>query len=65
MGTVRQVLESYKTGSLLATAKPNVEEHFGKHYENTIERNTSQNQNDKDKFSKSTPWFGYVRLNLK
>jgi len=63
MGTIRQVVETYKKGNLLTTAKANVEEYFGKRHENTMGKDKNQSQEDAENVSNNTPWFGYVRLN--
>ncbi len=62
MGTVRQVVEKYKTGSLLTTTKANVEEHFGQRNVNIAERNKNHIWNQAVNPVRNTPWFGYVRL---
>ncbi|MBW2144146.1 MAG: NifB/NifX family molybdenum-iron cluster-binding protein [Deltaproteobacteria bacterium] len=65
MGTIRQVVETYKKGNLLTTADANVEEYFGKRHENTMGKDKNQSQEDAENVSSNTPWFGYVRLNQK
>lgn len=62
MGTVRQVVDTYRTGRLLTTDKANVETYFGKINTDTIGKNENQLHDDLGHHSKNTPWYGYVRL---
>lgn len=62
MGTVRQVVERYKTGDLLSTDKANVEEYFGKRGIDTKIKTEDQSHGDSGLHPKNRPWYGYVRL---
>lgn len=62
MGTVRQVVDRYKTGRLLTTHKANVEEYFGKAHAGAVEKDKNQNPGNSGNHSKDMPWYGYVRL---
>jgi predicted Fe-Mo cluster-binding NifX family protein len=61
MGTVRQVVDRYRTGRLLITHKANVEEYFGKK-QSALHENKNQHHDDSGDNSKHVPWYGYVRL---
>jgi predicted Fe-Mo cluster-binding NifX family protein len=63
MGTIRQVVETYKKGSLLTTVNANVEEFFGKQHENATGKEQNQSRKSTENISSNKPWFGYVRLN--
>ena len=65
MGTVRQVVDTYRKGRLLTTDKANVEAYFGKINTETIGENENQIYEDFAHHSKNKPWYGYVRLQQK
>ena len=62
MGTVRQVVDTYRTGRLLTTDKANVEEYFGKKTVDVVEEDENQGHDNSGNHSKNKPWYGYVRL---
>ena len=62
MGTVRQVVDTYRTGRLLTTDKANVEEYFGKKAVDALEEDENQGHDNSGNHSKNKPWYGYVRL---
>ena len=62
MGTVRQVVDTYRTGRLLTTDKANVEEYFGKKTVDAVEEDENQGHDNSGNHSKNKPWYGYVRL---
>ena len=65
MGTVRQVVEKYKSGDLITTDKANVEERFGILKKDCHATDRNQDHEDGACGSSGRPWFGYVRLNKK
>ena len=62
MGTVRQVVDTYRTGRLLTTDKANVEEYFGKKTLDAVGDDKNQGHDNSGNHSKNKPWYGYVRL---
>ena len=65
MGTVRQVVEKYKSGDLLTTDKANVEERFGKLQRDGDGKDRNPCEEKAAHSPTGTSWFGYVRLNQK
>ena len=62
MGTVRQVVESYRKDDLVTTSKANVNEYYGRTNTGFIAAGEQQKNNDLGPYPKNRPWFGNARL---
>ena len=62
MGTVRQVVESYKKGDLVTTSKANVNEYYGRTNTGSLAVGEKQKNDDSGPYPENRPWYGYVRL---
>lgn len=61
MGTVRQVVDKYRSNDFVSTEKANVKEYFGRCRIDDSEKNISNRNDDSGHYYKNKPWFRAVK----